>query len=319
MWAPVGAGRDRGFDQVVTAKDFARAFGTDVDALSAGCRRRIDAGDFRYRIARDEERERIIADVLARLDQDVQRVGAEERQGVWHDGWDENLKTFEQTLDLAALVPKFIRPSHVIRFQGDYIVPASIEFEREFYAVLRLWLFETFLAGADVVFEFGCGTGFNLAELAQMYPQRPLVGLDFVQSSCDLVNKAASHFGWNVQGRRFDMRKPSGDLRLGHDSAVLTIGAIEQLANEVDPFLAFLLEQKPRVCLSVEPMVELYGDTLCDSLAKRFHRKRGYTTNYLARLRQFEAEGRIAIERVKRTGFGSQMMEGYSYVVWRVL
>jgi len=49
----------------------------------------------------------------------------------------------------------------------------------------------------------------------------------------------------------------------------------------------------------------------------KFHRKRGYTENYLTRLRELEAQNEIEILKVKRLFFGSLYMEGYSYMIWR--
>jgi hypothetical protein len=50
-----------------------------------------------------------------------------------------------------------------------------------------------------------------------------------------------------------------------------------------------------------------------------YHRKRGYLSGFLPRLKSLEAEGRITILEAKRMFFGSLYHEGYSFVVWRPL
>ena len=93
---------------------------------------------------------------------------------------------------------------------------------------------------------------------------------------------------------------------------------IEQLASNFEAFLQFLLKHSPALCVHVEPTIELYDENnLVDYLAMKFHRKRGYTENYLTRLRELEAKNKIGILKVKRPFFGSLYMEGYSYMVWR--
>ena len=170
----------------------------------------------------------------------------------------------------------------------------------------------------DSIYEFGCGTGFNLVELAQLYPEKKLHGLDFVPAPKDLVNKLGEVYGWNMTGHLFDMINPDESFQLDKNSAVFTFGTIEQLAGKFEAFMQFLLKRSPALCISMEPTVELYDENnLIDFLAIKFHRKRGYTENYLPRLRELEAKNKIELLKVKRLFFGSMYMEGFSYMVWR--
>jgi hypothetical protein len=154
--------------------------------------------------------------------------------------------------------------------------------------------------------------------LAQLYPEKKLHGLDFVPSSADLVNKIGEVYGWNMTGHLFDMLSPDEDFKIEDNSAIFTIGTVEQLANNFGPFLQFLLKRSPKLCIHVEPTIELYDESnLIDYLAIKFHRKRGYTENYLTRLRELEAENRIEILKVQRLFLGSLYMEGYSLIIWK--
>lgn len=303
----------------VTLEDFARSFGTGVQDIPDDCRELIARTDFKYKVLVGEERDKVLLDVLKKIESDQQIIGAEERQTVWEKGWEENLQDFIKSgYDLDKLIPKFIRPSQAVRLDRNYIMPSNPNFELDYFSVFRLWLFEKYLKEFESIYEFGCGTGFNLAVLAQLYPEKKLHGLDFVPSSVNLVDRLGEVYGWKMTGHLFNMLSPNEDFKIDDSSAVFTIGAIEQLASKFDAFLQFLLKCSPELCIHVEPTIELYDENnLIDYLAMKFHRKRGYTENYLARLRELEAQNRIEILKVKRPFFGSLYMEGYTYVVWR--
>lgn len=274
----------------MTAEDFAAAFGTTVGDLPDACRELIANTDFRYRILEGDERDRIILDVLRKIETDQQKIGAPERTGVWEKGWTENLRAFQDSgHDLKSLVPRFLRPGQIVRLNRNYVAPNNPGFELAFLSVFCQWVFRKYLAQMDVIYEFGCGTGMNLANLAQIFPEKELHGSDFVPSSRELLNKIGEVYGWNLTGHFFNMIEPDEGFKLKKNGAVLTFGAIEQLAGRFENFLQFLLARSPALCISLEPTIELYDENhLLDHLAIRFHRKRGYTENYLTRLRELE-------------------------------
>jgi SAM-dependent methyltransferase len=300
---------------------FAELFGTAASDIKDATRSLIHSHDFSYREIVGDERDKLILDILKRIERDQQVIGAEERREVWHKGWEANLQEFLKTdFALEALIPKFIRPGQPVRLNRSFVLPNDPNFELRFVEVVRSWFFEEFFVPFDNLYEFGCGTGFNLVPLAQRFPDKKLFGSDFVQSSVDLVNSIARHYRLNLSATLFDMIAPSPDYRILPSSAIYTFGAIEQLASRFESFLGFLLKQKPGLCLHIEPTVELYDDThLIDFLGIKFHRKRGYTEGFLPMLQKLAAEERVEIQRVKRLNFGSLFMEGYSLIVWRPL
>jgi SAM-dependent methyltransferase len=300
---------------------FAELFGIDAGNVRNSTRSLIQRHDFSYREIVGDERDELILEVLKRIERDQQVIGAEERKKVWYKGWDANLQEFLSTnFALEALIPKFIRPGQPVRLKRSFVFPNNPDFELRFVEVVRSWIFEEFFAPFNNVYEFGCGTGFNLVPLAQRFPDKKLFGSDFVQSSVDLVNGIARHYKLNLSATLFDMISPNPDYRILPSSAVFTFGAIEQLASRFESFVGFLLKQKPALCLHIEPTVELYDDAhLIDFLGIKFHRKRGYTEGFLPMLQALAAEGRVEIQRVKRLYFGSLFMEGYSLMVWRPL
>jgi SAM-dependent methyltransferase len=302
----------------VTLKDFARSFGTSVTGIRSCCAGLIKKGDFRYQLIAGPARDRLILSILKKIEQDKQKICAPERRSVWEKGWKENLRDFiKSNYDLSALTPRFIRPRQAVRFNQDYILPRDPDFELNYYGVFRQWLFKKYLPGFDSVYEFGCGTGFNLVALAQLFPEMKLCGLDFVPSAVKLVNTINKECGYNISARQFDMISPDAGFKLDQGSAVLTIGAIEQLAGKIEPFIGYLLRQPVRRCIHVEPAISLYDENnLVDHLAIMFQGKRGYTDNLLTHLRRLEKNKRISILKVKRLFFGSLMMEGYNYIIW---
>ncbi len=303
----------------VTLEDFARSFGTTVEDIPNDCRELIAKNDFRYEMLTREQRDKVILNILKKIESDQQIIGAPERQTIWEEGWEENLQDFiKSRYDLNNLVPRFIRPNQAIRLNQNYVMPSNPNFELDYFSVFRLWLFKKYLKDFDSIYEFGCGTGFNLAVLAPLYPEKKLYGLDFVSSSVNMVNKLGEVYRWNITGHLFDMLRPDESFKIDDNSAIFTIGAVEQLASNFEPFLQFVLKRSPELCLHVEPTIELYDENnLIDYLAIKFHRKRGYTENYLTRLRELEAQNTIEILKVKRLFFGSLYMEGYSYMVCR--
>lgn len=306
---------------LLDAAGFAACFGIAVDELPAQCRALIEEEDFSYRIPQGEERDRIVLEVLRRLDADSQKIGAPERKAVWERGWRDALDDYVSS-NYASLgvVPKFIRPNQPVRLNRQYVLPSNPQFELRFVEVLREWMFRRFFADVEEVQEFGCGTGFNLVSLAGMFPKKRLFGSDFVPASVELVNQIAAHGRLPISARVFDMIAPPADYELTPGSGVFTFGSLEQLGSRFERFLDFLLDHRPGVCLHVEPTIELYDKCdLVDHLAICFHRKRGYTEGFLPRLQALAAERRIELLRVTRLNFGSLMMEGYNLIVWRAL
>ena len=146
------------------------------------------------------------------------------------------------------------------------------------------------------------------------------VGSDFVASSTELIGLLGKKFDAKIESYLFDMKRPDYSYEIGADGAagIFTFGSLEQLAGDFEPMLDFLLEKRPKIVISIEPDVDTYDvTTLEDYLAHWFQSKRGYSAGIIRSLQEMESQGRVVIERAKRIGFGSLMMEGYNLVVWR--
>lgn len=306
-----------GFERL-TPRDFADLFGTPVEDLSSMCLRLIEQHDFRYRRPTPEERDRILLEVFKRIDSGTLSLAGKEGKERWDRGWEENLQEFRTTGELVALVPKYIRPHQPVRLNGDYAITNDPEFELHWYEVFQQWLFETYFRDAKTIYEFGCGSGINLARLGQMYPEKRLVGLDWAQPSVDIVNEMGKRFGWNMTGRRFDFFDPDESLDIDPGSLVFTIGALEQTGKGYHKLTDYFLRQRPMLYVHVEPVLEWYQESsLVDYAAIRFHKGRNYWEGFPVRLAALQKQGKVSILKTKRSFFGSLFLEGYSQLVWK--
>lgn len=305
----------------LTAEVFAKLFGTTVDDINHYCGDLIRSDDFSYRKIFGEERDQIVLQVLKRIfTPDLRRAG-EERQPDWEQGWKENLDEFvASNYDLNLLIPKYFKRDVPARLDLEYILPLSPNFVFAYTHVYRTWIFKKYLADVENIYEFGCGPAYHLAYLAQLFPGKKLYGLDWAASSQEIIKHLGIHFGWNVEGRRFDFFKPDGDLCLASNSGVLTFGALEQVGENHGPFLEFLLKNKPSICVNIECLHELYNsNNLLSYLAMQYHQKRNYLSGYLSKLQKLDQEKRIKILKLQHHKFGNLYDDPLSQIIWKPL
>lgn len=296
-------------------------FACAEEELEPGLGHCIRASDFRYSRLGALERDEVLLEVLKRIDSgNLTQVG-EHRLDVWEKGWQENLEAFAaQDFNLESLVPRFIRPNPIVRLNQEYVRATNPRFELQFHDIVRRWLLLRYMADAEGIYEFGCGSSYNLVAMAELAPEKVYLGLDWAKSAVDLADMIGRARGVRLSGRRFDLFHPDADLPINGGQAALTVCALEQVGTRYEAFLRFLLEKKPRICVHMEPLVDLYeADNLVDYLAIRYHTMRGYLSGFLDRLKQLQDEQRLEIIAARRFRFGSLFHEGYSIVVWRPL
>lgn len=300
-------------------KNFAELFGVPIEKFPDDLKALINQSDFSYRNLDAGEIKDVVLKIQKKIDSpDLGIAGAEGKER-WIKGWRENLDNFvESDYDVDKLIPKFIRSNQPIRLFGDYIMPVNSEFELHFYNIFRLWLSRKYLSAFDTVYEFGCGTGFNLVELAKLYPEKKLHGLEWVSPPIEIMRLLRKQHGYNITGHLFDMFSPDKNLEIAPDSAFLAIGALEQLGKNFESFLEFVLEKRPSIFVHVDSLTELYDENnLSDYLALKHDIKRNYLRGYLTRLRELEKEGRVEIMKVQKMPCGGLYHDGYSHIIWR--
>ncbi|MBI4394414.1 MAG: hypothetical protein HY556_11575 [Euryarchaeota archaeon] len=241
------------------------------------------------------------------------------RKDDWERGWGENLQAYSGGDEIeSALRPRYFHPTNVIRWRGDYAGVPDPDFEIRLVAAFRRWIYHAYLRDASRVFEFGCGTGRNLVDLAKVFPEKELVGLDWAQSAVNLVNAVGKAQGLHLRGRLFDFFDPDDTIVMGKGTAIFTLAALEQVGAQHRKFIDFLIGHEPDICVHLEPLVELYEpDHSFDQMAIKYHHMRGYLEGFLPAIRRLESQGQAEILEVRRFQFGSLFHEAYSLLVWR--
>ncbi|MDP7196261.1 MAG: class I SAM-dependent methyltransferase, partial [SAR202 cluster bacterium] len=205
----------------LTISDFASSFDTSEDTFSSKCKAIINDNNFYYKELESEELDNLYLVILKQIELDKQKIGAKKRTKVWQNGWAENLEEFINSgYDEETLVPKFIRRNQPVRLNQNYVFPKSSEFELDFVKVYRHWFLENYFKDVDNIYEFGCGTGFNLLTASEIFPNKSLYGSDFVQSSVDLVNTISESKSIQLSGSLFDMLNPNYDYKIKNNSGV---------------------------------------------------------------------------------------------------
>lgn len=294
--------------------DFARLLGTTIDDIDTQTKEFISKTDFRYKYLNKKERDETILKVLKQIDSDTEKKDKDR----WEKGWSENLNSFiDNEYNLSELIPRYVKSNQVLRLYKDYIIPCDANTEINFFTVMRYWLFKKYFKDLDVIYEFGCGPGYNLTFMTELFPEKKLYGLDWSTSSINILNLLRSKLGMNINGVLFDMFNPDYNIKIEQNSLVLTIGSLEQVGNHHQKFIDFLIDKKPKLCIHIEPIYELYNENnLIDNLAMRFHKKRNYLSNFLPTLRDLEKENKISILKINRMQFGSIFHDGWSMIIW---
>ncbi len=306
----------------LTLFDFAASFGTTVDLMPERCRERILACNWNYSLLTEQERDSVILDLLGRIESRKLTTVANEDKSRWEKGWGENLDAFNAMGgNLDALVPKYIRPGMPVRIGGKFARTEDPNFEYNWFALYRDWFFERHLGNFKHVFEFGSGSGFNVARLAQIHPHLTVHGVDWAAPSVEIVENLRKVHKYNTRGHQFDFFHPDYSLDIPEESALYTFGALEQTGTSWESLLDFILAKKPRYCFHFEPIYEWYDSlsSLEDYTAWKAHEVRNFWRGFPPRLIELEKAGRVRILNSKRTYFGSVVLEGYSQLFWQPL
>jgi hypothetical protein len=304
---------ERAFDQ----EAFALALGLARSEIDARTSSLIDNAQMRFIEIPEDEQARLREETRSRIEGGFRVVG-EHRSNVWRDVWQEQLERFEASgYDIAALNPKFVDGSTILRWQDRYIRGVTPRFELLFMEILRDWTFRRWLGDVGSFFEFGSGSAFNVAAYARFFPGTPATALDWAPAAVRIAELLHERCCMKVRGQRFDFFAPSADLELDHDAGVYTMCALEQIGDRFGAFLDYLLEKKPRRVVHIEPTLELYDPALeHDRLAIAYHTQRKYLQGLLPALTELADERRIRLLYSRRLRFGSRFHECMSVHVW---
>lgn len=299
--------------------DFVRMFGVKKSEFDNDLCELVDGMDLSYHLLEKHERDKVILYVINRLDKKEFTLAGQKGKERWDSGWYENLDKFKKSnYNIESLTPKYVRPNQPLRLYKDYVVSSNDYLELDYFTVLRKWLFKNYISPFQDIYEFGCGSGYNLAMLADLFKDKQIFGLDWSKPAVEIANLIGEKHYSNVSGHLFDMFNPKKEISFSKNSCVLTIGALEQLGKNHNLFVDHLLDKKPSICLHVEPIVDYYDtNNLIDYLASRFHYIRNYLDGFIPYLHALEKTGKIKIIKEKRVEFGSLFHDGWSLVFWQ--
>ena len=317
-----GKGAAGGKVRKLALADFYSLFGAKRDDFTGVQARTIGKGEkFAVSLLGPAETETVAVSVLKRINSpDLTVAGDSGSNRRWEKGWAENLQDFDPKMGFESLRPKYVRSGQPVRLFQNYVIPKNPDFEYEWYKIFLEYLARKYMGGSDTIYEFGCGSGINVAFLSQFFKNKKRIwGLDWAQSSVRIV-EAMARAGYNVEGRTFNFFEPDESFKLAEGSTVLTVGAMEQTGPRYLRFIDYLLKQRVALCVNIEPIVEWYDQSkLVDYLAVLFHERRKYWSGFPALLDGLQRKGKVNIVKQKRSFFGSLYIEGYSQNIWKPL
>lgn len=306
--------------RALSISDLAHFVGAPARTLSRGLTSFIRSCDFRYRRLNMSERDAVMRHILEKLE-GYDRMCAIPGDGKkrWEREWKSAYRSFVNgSFKLGDLAPVWLSCPQAVRLDGDYALPTSSCFNLNYFRVLLQWIAETYLSRARVIHEFGCGSGFNVLQIAKLLPTAEVHGSDWSPYTKKIIETARVRLGARVYGHQFNMLTPRRDFSLSPSTAVLTVGSLEQLHDHFDAFLRYLLAQKPSIVVHVEPIVEWYDTgTLFGFLGASFHKKRRYLHGFFPRLRALEKGKKLRILKAQPARMGSIYHDSYAIIVWK--
>jgi SAM-dependent methyltransferase len=265
-----------------------------------------------------EERDEAILKFIDTLDSDLVKAGPH-RSEAWEKGWGENLQDYDKSRDLKDSLPKYFGKIPYMRWKQKWVLPEKSEMEYNLLSLILEYLIEQYISENDSIYEFGCGTGHNLLRIRKVFQKIYLHGLDWATASQSIIGKIAEETHDSLlEASNFDFFVPNKDLKLRSEAVVLTIASLEQTGSDFKDFIDYLIDQKPRLVLHIEPMWEpLDPSKLLDNLSIRYFKKRNYLDGLICYLQEKQGNNQVKIIDMKRSFVGSFFIDGYSIVVWK--
>ena len=301
----------------LTPAEFCGWFGCGAEDLGTRALATLKTGDFRWRPAKKAELQEHLKEYLPKLKGTWIERDREKNRQVWSNGWRESLAEIKaKGVNPETCRPKYFRGSPFLRLQGDLVVTPNPFLENDLLNAAREYLFWRYLSEVPVICELGCGSGQNLLLLAEMFPEKQIIGLDWVEPCVEIAMEIGKKHP-NVSGALFDMTEPDSKLKLPPGVGIVSIHALEQIGERHAALLDWIFNQKPSVVVQHEPVVEFYDPAnLLDFLATWFSEKRSYLKGYLPALQALVEKKKIEILQAFRPKVGGVYHEA-SVLVWR--
>lgn len=293
--------------------------------LSDYLKQRCFEASLEYEDISESDRDNYIRDVVNRLckvdvDRDTKPAG-EHRLTEWERGWGENLESIKKGKSVNDLVPRYHGKHTLIHWRQKMIRPLTPYLDYKLHCIIVDWAIEKFLGSVNTLFEFGCGPGYHLLRARKINPNAHMVGLDWTRASQQIIEQIKeAGIEQNIEGKNFNFFSPDYSIEVPANSGFLTVAALEQIGDNHEEFLKFVMAKKPSVVVHLEPIDEMLDqNNLIDRLSTLYFRKRNYLKGYLPTLERLQDDGKIRIICSQRTYSGSYFIEGHSLIVWSPL
>ncbi len=285
--------------------------------LEQNIKDRIIKFDLEYESLSKDERDSYLLNVLNVLLNDITKSG-KHRINEWENGWNQNLELFKETKNIEDLIPKYHGKKDIVRWMGDVIKPITENFDYKIHIIIVDAIIQYYLGDMSNIIEFGCGPAYHLIRLNEYKKDIKLYGSDWTKTSQNIINDVNDVLGTDITPFNFDFFNPDYNFNIPKNSGVYTVAALEQIGDNIEPYINYLLENKPELCVHMEPIDELLDDeSLIDKLSILYFRKRNYLNGFLPYLEKLEKENKIEIIKKQRIYSGSYFIEGHSLIVWR--
>lgn len=303
--------------KILSISDFERAF---KERLSLYVKKKIKEYNLVYSEITAEERDSWLRKNIDAILDPYLIYSGKHRVKQWEKGWGQNLKELVDITKVESIMPHYYSKYPIVRFERRFLKSVSDNFERNTLYIIQHWLFDKYLREAENIYEFGCGTGHNLFLARDVNSTAKIWGLDWTTSSQKIIKKLVKEgIDRNMDARKFDFFNPDNKFILGKNSIIYTVAALEQVGENFIKFVDYLMKNKPKLCIHIEPIGELLDDNnLMDYLSIKYFKKRNYLSGFLSYLRELEKEGKVTIHKAQRSYIGSLFIDGYSVIVWSV-
>ena len=299
----------------ITYLDFEEILGFKINDK---VKQMISDFDLSYRELDKNERDNYILHVIDVLTSDITKSG-EHRINEWENGWSENLNSFKQTKKISNLVPKYHGKNRIVRWKGDIIMPITENFDYKIHICFVDAILQHYLNNVENVFEFGCGPAYHLIRFNDYNNTVKLNGTDWTVASQNIINEINNILNLKIGAYNLNFFKPDYNINLPENTGIYTVAALEQVGENFEDFISFLIEKKPSICVHMEPIDELLdSNNLIDNLSIRYFRKRNYLNKFLPYLEKLEKENKIEIIKKQRIFSGSYFIEGHSLIAWKI-
>jgi hypothetical protein len=283
----------------------------------------IESTDFK--VPTLQQQKMIFSTAELKINDSKFKISGPDRLPDWEAGWNEVLSKFNQNPILESLIPQYFTKHQYSRLDSRFVLTAGTDTELKFLRIIQTLVLSEILNSKNglkdeisSIYEFGCGTGHNLAYLSSLWPKLMYFGLDWSTKSQQLL-KEISEVGLvqNLDYANFDFFAPNADFKLKSNSLVLTVATLEQVGSEHTAFIDYLLTQQPKIVVHIEPEQDLLdANNPVDQLSIRYAKNRGYLNGLLSYLKILENQSLLKIHSAYRTGMGSYLLDGYSVIIW---